>query len=136
MRIVLDTNVIVSGLISPFGNPAEIVRLVSSGKLCLCFDSRIITEYGEVLRRPKFQFDEEKVMALLDQIEHRGITVAPNPISKSLPDPDDNAFLEVSIGGNAICLVTGNVQHFPAKLCHEMRVLTPAQFIKFYRKEK
>jgi putative PIN family toxin of toxin-antitoxin system len=61
MNIVLDTNVLVAGLLSPFGPCAEIVRMISSGKLTLSFDARILSEYNQVLRRPKFKFEEDKV---------------------------------------------------------------------------
>ena len=60
MRIVLDTNVLVSGLLTPFGSSGEIVRMVFSGELILCIDARILSEYKEVLNRPKFKFDENK----------------------------------------------------------------------------
>ena len=72
MNIVLDTNVLVAGLLSPFGTCGEIVRMVSSGELILFFDARILSEYDEVLRRPKFRFAKEKVDALLDYILYRG----------------------------------------------------------------
>jgi putative PIN family toxin of toxin-antitoxin system len=134
MRIVLDTNVLVSGLLSPFGPPAEIVRMVSSGELTLCLDARLLSEYADVLRHPRFQFDEDKVAALLDQIEHDGLLVAPGPLPESLPDPDDEPFLAVAIAGDAECLVTGNLDHFPARLRQGVRILSPAGFLKFYRK--
>ena len=135
MKITLDTNVLVSGLISPFGNPAEILRMVSSGEIRLCFDARILLEYEEVLARPKFQFDKIKVRALLDQIAHVGQLVAPNPLKHSLPDPDDEPFLEVAITGKAICLVTGNIDHFPPNMRQRMRVMTPTKFLTYYRKQ-
>lgn len=53
MRIVLDTNVLVAGLLSPFGPCGEIVRMVSSGEPALCFDARILSEVNDVLKRPK-----------------------------------------------------------------------------------
>ena len=80
MNIVLDTNVLVSGLLSPFGSPGEIVRMVSSGKLTLSFDARILSEYTEVLLRPKFKFDKDKVIALLDYIKNNGQTVSSSPL--------------------------------------------------------
>ena len=134
MKVTLDTNVVVSGLISPFGNPAEILRMVSSGEIQLCFDARILSEYQEVLHRPKFQFEEDKVRHLLDQIEHCGQLVAPNPLKNPLPDPDDEPFLEVAIAGKVSCLVTGNIDHFPSKMRQNVKVLTPAKFLSFYRK--
>lgn len=136
MNIVLDTNVLVAGLLSPFGPCGEIVRMVSSGELRLYFDARIFTEYEEVLNRPKFKFDEDKVAALLDQIEHRGRTVASLPLSHSLPDHDDEPFLEVAVAGKVACIVTGNSIHFPAKLCKGVKVLSPSEFLSFYKKEQ
>ncbi len=135
MKVVLDTNVLVSGLLSPFGNSAEILRIVVSGKIILCFDSRILIEYTEVLQRPKFQFDMSKISDLLKYIEQQGVMTAPIPLSQSLSDPFDNAFLEVAIAENVICLITGNIKHFPVKLCKGVQIFTPVQFIEFYRKQ-
>lgn len=136
MNIVLDTNVLVAGLLSPFGPCGEIVRMASSGEMRLYFDARIFTEYEEVLNRPKFKFDEDKVAALLDQIEHRGRTVASLPLSHSLPDHDDEPFLEVAVAGKVACLVTGNSIHFPAKLCKGVKVLSPSEFLSFYKRQQ
>ena len=136
MRIVLDTNVLVAGLLSPFGPCAEIVRMVSSGEVRLCFDALILVEYDEVLYRSKFGFDKDKIAALLDHIEHLGHTVASSPLRHSLPDPDDEPFLKVAIAGKAVCLVTGNASHFPAKLCQGRRVLSPRKFLTFYKKHQ
>ncbi len=136
MQIVLDTNVLVAGLLSPFGPCADIVRMVSSGELTLCFDARVLSEYSEVLRRPKFRFDMDKVVALLDYVEHRGRIVASSPISDSLPDPGDQPFLEVAVAGQAACLVTGNRAHFPTKLCQGVKVLSPNDFLTSYRKQR
>src|SRR3972149_7693740 len=103
MNIVLDTNVLVAGLLSPCGTCGEIVRMVSSGELILSFDARILSEYDEVLRRLKFRFAKEKVDALLDYIVYRGRTVAPSPLDTSLPDSEDEPFLEVALAGKAAC---------------------------------
>lgn len=135
MNIVLDTNVLVAGLLSPFGPCGEIVRMVSSGELTLSLDARILTEYQDVLDRPKFKFDKDKVAALLDHIEHRGQTVASSPLFQSLPDIDDEPFLEVAIAAQAICIVTGNQVHFPTELCQGVTVLSPSGFVAFYKKQ-
>ena len=136
MKIVLDTNVVVAGLLSPFGPCAEIVRMVSSGEVTLCLDALILAEYREVLGRSKFGFDKDKVAALLDHIEHRGHIVASSPLSHSLPDPDDEPFLKVAVAGRAVCLVTGNASHFPAKLRQGWKVLPPSEFLTFYKKHQ
>lgn len=136
MKIVLDTNVLVAGLLSPFGPCGEIVRMVSSGEVTLCFDALIFTEYSEVLYRPKFGFDKNKIAALLHHIEHRGHTVASSPLRHSLPDPDDEAFLKVAIGGKAKCLVTGNASHFPSKMCQGQKVFSPSGFLTFHKTQQ
>jgi len=136
MKIVLDTNVLVAGLLSPFGLCAEIVRMVSSGDLVLCLDARIISEYSEVLHRAKFRFRADKTEALLDFIEHHGYLVASSPLSDPLPDVDDQPFLEVAIAGLASCLVTGNHEHFPAARCAGVKVFSPREFLVFYRKQQ
>ena len=136
MKIVLDTNVLVSGLLSPFGTCAKIVGMVASGELRLCVDARILSEYSEVLKRPKFRFEQDKVAALLDQIEHRGHTVAAGPLPVSLPDREDDPFLEAALAADAQCLVTGNLDHFPPTLRRGVRVLSPAGFVRFYRKRE
>jgi putative PIN family toxin of toxin-antitoxin system len=136
MKIVLDTNVLVAGLLSPFGPCGEIVRMVSSGEVTLCFDALILVEYSEVMYRSKFGFDKEKVAALLNHIEHRGHTVASSPLRHSLPDPDDEPFLKVSLAEKAVCLVTGNASHFPAKLCQGRKILSPGGFLTFYKTQQ
>ena len=97
MRVVLDTNVLVSGLLAPFGPPGAIVRMVVSGALILCVDARVLSEYHDVLRRPRFDFDEDAVAALMDYLEATADTAAAVPLAKRLPDTDDEALLEVAI---------------------------------------
>jgi uncharacterized protein len=130
MKIVLDTNVLVAALLSPFGPCGDIVRMVSSGNLTLCVDARVLSEYHEVLERPKFRFDPDKVAAILDYIEHSSWVVSSVPLSFSLPDPDHEPFLEISISGGADYLVTGNAIHFPSELCKAVKVMSPSDFLK------
>lgn len=136
MKIVLDTNVLVAGLFPPFGPCAKIVRMLSSGDLTLYLDSRILSEYNEVLRRSKFRFQVDKVVALLDYIENHGHIVASSPLSDLLPDSGDEPFLEVAVAGQAVCLVTGNQAHFPPKQCQGIKVLSPSDFLTFYRRQQ
>jgi len=135
MKIVLDTNVLVAGLLSPFGPCGEIIRMVSSGELTLCLDARILSEYSEVLHRSRFRFEKSKLIALLDYMEYRGQTVASSLLSDPLPDPDDEPFLEVALSSGIEYLVTGNYAHFPPNLCQGIKVLSPSDFLKHYRKK-
>ena len=134
MKIVLDTNVLVSGLISPFGPPAQILRLITAGDLLICYDARIIAEYDDVLNRPKFGFNKDSVECLLDYYIQNGQAVAAVPLARPLPDANDEAFLEVALSGETDALVTGNLAHFPKRLCGKVNVLSPAEFLVFYQK--
>ncbi|MCX5808534.1 MAG: putative toxin-antitoxin system toxin component, PIN family, partial [Proteobacteria bacterium] len=126
----------VAGLLSPFGACGDIVRMISSGNLTLCVDARILSEYHEVLRRPKFQFEEDKIGTILDYVERNGQTVASSPLLTSLPDADDEPFLEVALMGSVEYLVTGNQVHFPPNLCQGVRVISPADFLKLFLKQE
>jgi putative PIN family toxin of toxin-antitoxin system len=135
LRIVLDTNVLVSGLLSPFGPPGEIVRLVSTGLLSLCLDARIVSEYRDVLARPKFGFDPDAVATLLDYLESSGEMAASQPLATRLPDPDGEPFLEVALAAVADALVTGNLGHYPQGARAGAAVLSPAELVERYRSE-
>lgn len=129
MRVVVDTNVLVSGLLSPFGPPGTIVGLIAAGRISLCYDARILAENADVLLRPRFPFAEGNVRDLLLQIEVEGELASPSPWPDRLPDAHDEAFLEVAATSSADYLVTGNVKHFPPDLRSGVQVISPREFV-------
>ena len=130
MVIVLDTNVVVSGILKPYSKSAAILRQVADGAIQLAYDLRILSEYRDVLRRPKFNFAKENIEAFLDQVEQEGVLVLVKPLKKHLPDPDDEPFLEVALSGGVKAIVTGNKRHFPRKDCQGMKILSPVGFLE------
>ncbi len=136
MKIVLDTNVLVSGLLTPFGSSGEIVRMVFSGELLLYIDARILSEYQDVLHLPKFNFNKDHIGILLDFIKQYGQFISSSPLTNRLPDHDDEPFLEVAIAGRVRSLVTGNTAHYPSPLREGVDIFSPSEFIEFYRKQK
>lgn len=136
MRIVLDTNVLVSGLLSPFGVCAQIVRLLVSGEVVLSADARILLEYEEVLRRPRFGIDPTNTDAVMEFIAHSAEVHSGAPLAQSLPDPDDSPFLEVAIAAGVECLVTGNIRHYPVRCRAGVKVLSPAEFLASFQSRK
>jgi len=135
MKVVLDTNVLVSGLLTPFGPSGEIIRMLSAGKLILHYDSRILLEYHEVLFRPKFKFNTNDIDTLIDFINNSGQIVPSSPLKKPLPDLDDEPFLEVAIAENVKCLITGNTAHYTDSSRQGITILSPSEFLEFYREE-
>ena len=89
MMIVLDTNVIISGILRPFSKPASILRMVADGTVQLAYDLRLLSEYRDVLSRPKFNVSKENVEVFLAQIEQEGFLVSVKPLEIHLPDPND-----------------------------------------------
>lgn len=124
-HIVLDTNVLVSGLLSPHGAPARILDLVINGSVIVVLDARILSEYADVLRRDKFSFPKDMVNEIITFIERDGIITSPRPLTCTVPDPGDLPFIEVSRHAD-VPIVTGNLRHFRnSGAC----VMTPVQFL-------
>jgi len=132
MKVVVDTNVLISGLINPEGTPAHVVNLLMNGRITLLYDSRILAEYADVLERKKFGFGEHLTAPLLDYIKNQGEYVAAEPIrGKKFVDRDDRMFYEVAKTGRARCIVTGNKDHYP----DEGIIKSPKEFLQLYLAE-
>ena len=97
MQIVLDTNVLVSGLLSATGPPGRIVEAALAGHLQLVFDMAIRREYEDVLRRRSWHCLQVASTILFATIDEFGRRVAAVPSwSTGLPDPNDGMFLAVA----------------------------------------
>jgi putative PIN family toxin of toxin-antitoxin system len=129
LKIVVDTNVLVSALIQPEGIPARILDLILSGQVKVVLDHRIYAEYQDVLVRPEFGFVPESVDNLSDFLLQSGERVYTVSKSVALPDASDGKFLEVAIDGSADFLVTGNLKHFPLRQRRGVRVVSPREFL-------
>jgi uncharacterized protein len=130
VRIVLDTNVLVSGLLNPHGAPGRIVDLVLEGTLTLLVDDRVLAEYQDVLTRPRFGFEAADVGAVIDFIDVSAERVPSVPLRLTALDPDDTAFIEVAHAGGADALVTGNPRHFRGATALGVTVVSPAAFME------
>ncbi len=130
MRIVLDTNVLVSGLLNPGGAPGRVVDLILGGRHHVLYDDRLIAEYLDVLTRPHLKISDALAKAVVGYFRLAGERVTAIPLPEdALPDPDDLPFLEVAISGEADVLVTGNTRHFPPPKRRGVRVESPAVFL-------
>jgi putative PIN family toxin of toxin-antitoxin system len=136
LKIVLDTKVIVSGLLNPEGNPGRIVDLFLAGEVTLLADDRILAEYRAVLRRPKFSLDDADVSDFLYLLEAESERVAATPLGYKLPDQSDRAFLEVALAGGAESLVTGNVRHFRLPQVGRLSIDSPAEFVRRWSRSR
>jgi putative PIN family toxin of toxin-antitoxin system len=133
VRVVVDTNVVVSMALQSEGNPAHVVRLVRERALRLVYDRRVYAEYCEVLMRlrlpPALIAD---IVSAIAEVGERLDIVPPAPFV--LPDPKDQPFLEVALAARADAIVTGNLRDFPDGC--GMQILTPAQIAQRFPRER
>lgn len=126
---VLDTNVLVSALLSGKDDSATVLVLekVLKGGIIPVYSDMIAKEYREVLSRKKFGFTDSIIDYLLSAIEKYGIVVNPSPSGIVLPDMKDLPFYEVVLEkrDDGACLVTGNTKHFPK----EPFIVTPRELL-------
>lgn len=123
---VLDTNVVVSGLMNPRGHPALILNAVLDGRVKMVCDARILAEYRDVLSRPRLKLEPDKIKAFLGGLRSQ-MFVTPVSLPATGPDPDDLIFVEAALATVDRTIVTGNLAHHPPEILHGARVLTPAQ---------
>ncbi len=127
---VFDTNVVVSGMLSPDGTPGKLLDAILDGLCQPVVTDSILAEYETVLGRPKFGFPPSKVHFLLDAIRSRARHAPFSPVfnAHDLPDPDDVIFLEAA-ASLCVPIVTGNLKHYPRKVVGSTPVLSPAAFL-------
>jgi putative PIN family toxin of toxin-antitoxin system len=126
MKIVLDTNVIVSALLCPQSLPAKILGLVLNGTIGIVYDNSIFTEYIDVLNREKFKIDKNLIKIILDYITNEGEYMISIPQNIQFIDEDDKIFYELYKNEEVDFLITGNIRHYPK----EEDIITPREFLE------
>lgn len=124
---VIDTNVIVSALLSKHSDSATVIVLDSIfyDIIMPIYNDEILYEYNSVLSRSKFGFSEEHIKRTLETIKAKGIHSERLNSGEILPDPKDLVFYEVALSKEDSFLVTGNIKHFPKKPF----IVTPAEML-------
>ena len=126
---VIDTNILVSSRISknPLAATVKVVANVFQNRIIPVFNEEILSEYYEVLHRPKFKISEEQINTILEYIKNCGV----HSDDGDMPDEDDRVFYEVSLSKEDSFLVTGNLKHFPKT----PKVITAAQMMEILDNE-
>jgi putative PIN family toxin of toxin-antitoxin system len=128
LRVVLDTNVVVSANVKLDGRQALILGLAFGGRFQLCVSEAMLAEYEEVLRRPRFKLDPERVSRAVAEIRRIALVVHPQKKLQVTRDPEDNMVLDCAVEAEADYLVTGNTRDFPARY-RALRVVPPIAFM-------
>lgn len=132
MKVVLDTNVLVSGMMTKGGACAIILDLLSDDRLIAALDGRMMNEYRRVCAEPRLHLVADAVRDFLHFLNDCSENVAAMPLDADLPDPDDLPFLEVAAEAHAV-LVTGNKKHFPNKAAGAVKIVSPREFLDMLR---
>lgn len=115
MRVVLDTNILISACMKAGGLEARLTEMAIAGTVELCVTREVMGEYLDVLNRRKFITWRETGSKLLEALGRLAIFVHPTNRVQVAKDPDDNRFLECAEAAGADFLVTGNLRHYPAE---------------------
>ena len=140
MRVVLDTNVLVSALFW-HGAPHAIFELAEERQIEIAASEDIIQEFLGVLGRPKFlPYFEEADLTLLAVIEKLipliQVFVPVRGISVIAKDPSDDKFLACAIAARAFCIISGDRHLLEIKNFRGIPIYTPRQFLTAFRREK
>jgi putative PIN family toxin of toxin-antitoxin system len=132
IRVVLDTNVIVSAYLNQDGLPFFITKLALSGIVQRCSSEPILAEYEELLQRKSYPLDRRRSKLLLGKLRAASAIVKPAGHLSEASDPDDNIFLECAQAAKADYFITGNSGHFPTRWKYT-EIVTPRGFINVWK---
>lgn len=131
---VIDTNVLVSAMLRWDSVPGCVLEQAFVGDIIPLLNEQVLKEYMEVLKRPKFHFEEEKINIIIDGMVKRGVFVDAEHTGQVLPDPKDIVFYEIVMEKrkyNEAFLITGNMKHFPS----EPYIVTPREMLTILESE-
>lgn len=125
IKIVMDTNIIISAALTPLGNPAKIIDMVFEDKLQIFYSLQILSEYKEVLSRPRLKITTRTQIDILGAIKEVGTLIEPTISNIPFIDESDRIFYDTAKTSRAI-LISGNIRHYP----DEAFIMTPSDFLK------
>lgn len=134
MRIVLDTNIYVSNLISDKGNPAKIVRWWLEGEFDVLVSQPII---DEILRVTGYERIQKKYVRVRENrlefavlISEQAVWIEPKEkLDVVVSDESDNRYIECAVAGNAQYIITGDDHLLDLREYEDIRIVTPATFV-------
>lgn len=128
LRLVLDTNIIVSAALKPDGLQRTVLLLAMTRPARLYVSTPILSEYQIVISRPEFKIRKGLRRQFLQRIKDGSRLVSPSLQIRVTSVPDDNIFLECADTARADYLVTGNQRHFP-RFWKQAKIVTSREFV-------
>ena len=136
MRLVLDTNILISSLLVPNSTPNRVFE-VARNNHSLLVSQALLQELGLVLQRPKFAryVSEQQREAFLTEVSVISELVTIIKRVQVCRDPKDDMILELAVDGRADCIVTGDLDLLDLGVYEDITILTPAQFLERYPRQ-
>jgi putative PIN family toxin of toxin-antitoxin system len=128
LRLVIDTNIVVSAALKPDGLQRTTFLLAITRPARLYVSAPILSEYRVVLSRRELRIRRGLQQQLLQLIKNHSHVVFPSHSLQITSDPEDNIFLECADAAHADYLVTGNLRHFPS-FWKKTKIITSREFI-------
>ncbi len=133
MRVVVDTNILISGVIKPSGDVGRVLLLLRDGRYTVLYAQSLLTELVDVLNRPrmrhKYRLTDEDIETVVALILLRGQAVHPQRRIAVCRDPKDNKFLEVAVAGNADAIVSGDRDLLSLNPFEDIPIISPQEFL-------
>ena len=130
MRVVLDTNAIVSALLFS-GISSELVSLWQGGLITLLLSREILDEYLRVFSYPKFELTEEEIKELIQEeiLPYAEVVKPKRRLRVVQRDPSDDKFIECAVAGKARVIISGDKDLLSLGRYRQIRILSPAKFL-------
>jgi len=130
LKVVFDTNVIVSAALKEQSLPALLLSLGLEAKVKFFVSTELINEYQKVLLRPRLKLNKKDCMELIERIQEKALMIHPKKTLSILKaDEPDNRILECALEAKADFMITGNKKHFPFEQFKGTKIVSPREFL-------
>lgn len=141
IKVVFDTNIIISGLIANSGPPYEVLEMWRQGNIVLLTSDAIIKEVVNVLKRPFFQdkrhIDKADISQIKRVLETDAIVFSPNTCLEIVgDDPDDNRVLECALDGDADYIISGDHHLLEIEEFQNIQIISARKFLIILKSQK
>jgi putative PIN family toxin of toxin-antitoxin system len=142
MKVVLDTNLLISAFISKNGEPAQILSLLQAEHFYLLLSGEVFTELEHVIQYPKlrklYAYTDAQVERFLKGLRRVALwTEASDTLAVVSDDESDNRFIELAVAGGARYIITGDKQHLlKIRRYHSIEIVSPTEFLALIKAKR
>ena len=131
MRIVIDTNVVASGIVFG-GKPERLLELAIKNDVEMCVSPQILAEYDEIIARLSAKYPNRTIAISLKDLTDNALLVSPSQTVTVCRDPDDNKFIECAMEGKCLYIVSGDNDLLDLRSYADVEIVTVAEFFEQY----